>query len=175
MNERPDMTDWEDQINALMDGELGDAEAEALKGAADNDQALARAIIEAYQLQQALASIPLERAPASLRRKLKSIPREQRSLSRPWLSQPGWVAALAAVPLVLVLVMNITGSREPTEAEIAQARQDLALALGYLYKASRKTGLAIESSIEEGLAEPVTESTVRTLNEQLDLNKEQEA
>ena len=59
MTQRPDMNDWEDQINALLDGELDDAQADALKGAAEQDQALARAIIEAYQLQQLMASLPV--------------------------------------------------------------------------------------------------------------------
>ena len=68
---RPDMQDWEAQVNDLLDGELSDAEAEELKSAAEQDQALARAIIEAYQLQRMLASIPQERAPASLRKKLR--------------------------------------------------------------------------------------------------------
>jgi hypothetical protein len=54
MNEdrRPDMAEWEAQVNALLDGELDDQAAEALKAAALDDQALAGAIVEAYQLQQ---------------------------------------------------------------------------------------------------------------------------
>ena len=47
MNQRPDMNDWEAQINALLDGELDDIAADELKAAAEGDQALARAIIEA--------------------------------------------------------------------------------------------------------------------------------
>jgi hypothetical protein len=68
MKQRPDMQEWEEQVNALLDGELNDVQAGALKAAAASDQALAQAIIEAYQLQQALNALPLERAPDSLRR-----------------------------------------------------------------------------------------------------------
>jgi len=175
MNERPDMHDWEARINALLDGELDDAQADELKSAAEDDQALARAIIEAYQLQQAMAQPPPERAPASLRRKLRRIPREQRALERPAWFQPRWAAALVAIPLVAVITVSQLGPREPTKAEVAQARQDLALAFAYLDRAGRKTGLTIESAINDGLTEPVTESTVRTLDEQFSLNKEQEA
>ena len=172
---RPDMQDWEEQINDLLDGELSDAQAETIKVAAEDDQVLARAIIEAYQLQQAMAQVPQERAPASLSRKLNRIPREQKRLDRPAYLQPRWLGAMAVIPLVAAISINQLGPKEPTEAEIAQVQQDLALAFAYLGKASRKTGLTIESSIEKSMAEPVSGNTARALNEQFDLNKEQEA
>ena len=68
----------EDLINALMDGELSPAVAELLKAKASDDRELARAIIEAYQLQQAMDDIRVERAPDSLRKRLRAIPREHR-------------------------------------------------------------------------------------------------
>ncbi len=72
MNEYDDK--WEDLINALMDGELSAADAELLKAEASDDRELARAIIEAYQLQQAMDDIHVERAPDSLRKRLRAIP-----------------------------------------------------------------------------------------------------
>jgi hypothetical protein len=172
---RPDMKDWEEQVNALLDGELDGDQAEQLKSAASQDQELAQAIIEAYQLQQVMASIPMERAPDSLRRKLARIPAEQTRASRPSFFQPRWAMALAAIPLVVMLAITQMGPREPTEAELAQAKQDLALALSYLAKASQVTGNEIENTIGEGFAEPVTENTVRTISDQFDLKKEREA
>ena len=56
---------WEELINALLDGELNETDADALKEQAGSDQALARAIIEAYQLRKAMTEIEVERAPAS--------------------------------------------------------------------------------------------------------------
>ena len=56
---------WEAQINALLDGELNQDDAELLKAEASDDRELARAIIEAYQLQKAMDEIRVERAPAS--------------------------------------------------------------------------------------------------------------
>ncbi len=186
MNERPDMNEWEAQINALLDGELDDGEAEALKAAAEADQALARAIIEAYQLQRVMATIPIERAPDSLREKLRRIPAEQESLERlraetaapprrtGWVA-PRWAMARAPVPQVIAVGVQLSGPRAPSEAELAQARQDMALAFSYLAKASRATEREIEHSIGAGMRDPVTEQTVRTLNEQFDLNEEQES
>ena len=43
---RPDMAEWEAQINDLLDGELSEAQAGDLKAAAEQDTALAGAIIE---------------------------------------------------------------------------------------------------------------------------------
>ena len=174
MNERPDINDWEAQINALLDGELDDHQAERLKSAAEDDQALARAIIEAYQLQQALATLPRERAPVSLRRKLRRIPAQQRRQERRGAHGFRWAAALAAIPLVLIAVSQL-GPREPSEAEIEQARKDLALAFAYLEKASRTTRREIESSIDDGMGDPVTGKVLQTLNQQFDLDKEKGA
>lgn len=190
---RLDMAEWEAQVNALLDGELDDAQADALKTRAEGDQALARAIIEAYQLQRLMSALPAERAPDSLRDKLRRIPAEQASLAlagnddrrrkapavterapRRWFNfEPRWVMALAALPLVVALGLQFSGPRAPSEAELVQARQDMALAFSYLQKASVVTGREIEQTIGTGMRDPVTESTVRTLTEQFDLNEEQ--
>ncbi|MEM1413116.1 MAG: hypothetical protein AAGH19_12240 [Pseudomonadota bacterium] len=198
--QRPNMAEWEAQVNALLDGELDETQADALKAQAEDDQTLARAIIEAYQLQQLMSALPVERAPDSLREKLRRIPAEQASLALAterqgarsastegrrgasgggtlsrWFSfEPRWAMALAAVPLVIAIGTQLTGPKAPSEAELAQARQDLALAFSYLQRASTVTGREIEQSIGTGMTEPVTENTVRTLTEQFDLNEEQE-
>ena len=192
-DQRPDMTEWEAQINALLDGELDDAAAESLKAEADQDPALARAIIEAYQLQRLLAGMPRERAPDSLRQKLQRIPAEQASAERriaeaarsverarrPRWFEPRWAMALAALPLVVVLGIQFSGQfggpPDPTQAELAQARQDLALAFAYLEKASRVTEREIEQTIGAGMRDPVTETTARAISEQFELNEEQES
>lgn len=187
MNDANNTSEWDTQINALLDGELDDAEANALKAAAEQDPVLAAAIIEAYELQQLMAALPEERAPESLREKLAQIPQEQAALSRAtqavkaqssprrwnWF-QPRWVMALAAVPLVIAIGMHQRGPSAPSEAELAQARQDLALAFAYLEKASLATGREIEYSIGTGMRDPVKTNTLRTIADQFELNKEQE-
>ncbi len=175
---RPDMRDWEAQINDLLDGELSDSDAERLTRAAEGDGELARAIIEAYQLQQAMANIPLERAPASLRRKLKLIPRVQRRLERPAWQQPAWLGAVAAAALVAVVAIQQLGPQEPEQpsaAEIAQAQQDLKVVLTYLGKVRRQTGLEIESRVGEGMSEVVTGSMIKAVEDQMETKKETKA
>ena len=176
MNEhkRPDMKGWEDSINALMDGELDPGETAALKLAATDDRKLARTIIDAYQLQQALASIPVEQAPASLRKKLRRIPRDQRVRQRPDFLRPRWAMALAAIPLV-ILVVNLAGPREPTEAELAQARQDLAIAFAYIEKVSNRTGKKIDAVVGSEMNDAVTGSVIRTIQHQTIFEKEKQA
>lgn len=174
--QRPDLQNWEDAINALLDGELDDQAAESLKAAASDDRALARAIIEAYQLQQALARIPMERAPASLRRKLADIPREQRRKHRPFWFQPAFVTALAAVPLIIIAVALLgpqqPTSRDPTAAELKQAQQELAIAFSYLEKVGRKTGLEIETTVSQEMQQTINQNMIRTIQDQMEFNKE---
>lgn len=182
MNDTIDRNEWDAQINALLDGELDDAQADALKAAAEQDPVLARAIIEAYELQQLMAALPEERAPDSLREKLQRIPADHapraalsKSPARRWTwFQPRWVMALAAVPLVIAIGVHQSGPRAPSEAELAQARQDLALAFSYLQRASQVTGREIEHSIGTGMRDPVKNTTLRTIADHLDLSEEQE-
>ena len=104
--------DWEAQVNALLDGELSPRDTAALKAAASDDQRLARDIIEAYQLQQAMEQLQAEPAPPGLRRRLRRIPRDHER--RPLLLQPRWAAAFAAVPL-LVITLLVVQPRDPNE------------------------------------------------------------
>ena len=85
------LPEWESQVNALLDGELDEESTAALKRAAGEDHELARAIIEAYELQRGMERLVIERAPASLRKKLRRIPRAQQTSS----SRHRWVMATA--------------------------------------------------------------------------------
>lgn len=177
---------WEEQINALLDGELTDADAEALKNAARDDQELARMIVEAYQLQQMMAGLPQDRAPASLTKRLLAVPAEQKAeekarrqaaqkaarpqASRNWF-KPGWVMAVAAVPLV-VIAMNMMQPKQPSAEEIAQARHDLAIAFAYLDKAGRITGREIENQVGNTMTDAIAGSVFKNVTSQYDLSKE---
>jgi anti-sigma factor RsiW len=163
----------EDLINALMDGELDVTEAEALKAEAADDRDLARAIIEAYQLQQAMDGIRVERAPDSLRKRLRAIPREHRSTPVFSLLQPRWAMALAAIPLVIIAV-SLMRPGTPSASEIAQARHDMAIAFAYLDKAGVITGREIESSVGQTMADAVTDSVNRAIKSQSLNSKEKE-
>jgi hypothetical protein len=172
-HERVDMADWEEQLNELLDGELGPQQAEDLKTAAEQDRLLARAIVESYQLQKALSEIPVQRAPASLRRKLQKIPRQQQALARPWFFRPRWAFAVAAVP-ALILVLLWPQGVENTPAEVAQGKRDLAVALYYFDKSRRRAVGEIETRIDQELGAPVVRQTARALADQLEIKREYE-
>jgi len=165
---------WEDRINALLDGELSADDAELLKAEASDNRELARAIVEAYQLQQVMDTIHVERAPDSLRKRLRSIPRQQRSTKKFSLLQPRWAMALAAIPLVLITVTLMRPST-PSEADVAKARQEMAIAFAYLDKAGVVTRREIESTVGHTLANAVTGSVNKAIQSQNLYSKEKEA
>ncbi len=167
----PNNTDqFEADIQALLDGDLDDRAAAKLKAAAAADQRLARAIVEAWQLQKQVDQLGIEPAPASLRRKLRRIPLEQREGSgRHWLGVPRWAlagGAAAVAVLAVVLMLDVPGPGEvtatpalaetpPTPQRVRQARQDLQVAFSYLDKIGLRTGLEIQHVLSEELATPV--------------------
>ena len=156
---------WEEKINALLDGELSPEDAEQLKSEATDDRELARTIVEAYQLQQAMDAIKVERAPSSLTRKLNAIPRKESGNPLFGFLQPRWVMALAAVPLVLISV-SLMQPDTPSADEIAKARQEMAIAFAYLDKAGVITGHEIESIVGDTLSNAVTGSVNKAIQSQ---------
>ena len=163
---------WEDRINALLDGELSADDAELLKTEASDDRDLARAIVEAYQLQQAMDTVHVERAPASLSKRLHAIPRQQKPKFR--LLQHRWALALAAIPLA-VITISLIRPDTPSAGEIAQARQEMAIAFAYLDKAGVITGREIESTVGHTMANAVTESVNMVIKSQNLTSKEKQA
>jgi hypothetical protein len=122
------------------------------------------------RLQQALADMPLERAPAGLRRRLRDIPRRDR---RPFRLQPRWSLALALVPFLLAgLLFQQQRQQRELEQELAQARQDLAQALHYLERANERAGASVMEAMELGVGQPVSRTTYSVLHEHLDLTQE---
>ena len=164
MNEHDDRHDndatdeLEARINALLDGELDDAEIAALKRAASEDQRVARALVEAWQLQREMDRLHVERAPASLRRRLRRIPRAMRPAWR----HPGWLAAAAAVPLALAIALTLP-PREPSEADILKARQELALAFAYVERANQRAVDTIEHRVGGSAGRAVAEPMLNSL------------
>lgn len=162
---------WEARINALLDGELDKAEAAALKKEAEQDQALARAIVEAYALKARLEELEIERAPASLRKRLADIPRSEAPESKRWFGMPRWVplGAMAAVPLaVIAMVMMQAGPVGPgpqapkyTEQEILQARQDLHTAFAYLDRINDRAAREIRSELADELSDGVNDNVTK--------------
>ena len=164
----------EQQINALLDGELSSVDADQLKAAATDNRDLARAIVEAYQLQQAMDTIHVERAPASLRKRLRAVPRKHGLAlwSKPL--QPRWAMALAAVPVVIIAI-GLMQPTTPSASEIAQARQDLAIAFAYLDKAGQFTGREIELTVGETMVDAVAGHMIRNIKLRQQHSKEKKA
>jgi hypothetical protein len=97
------------------------------------------------ELNAMMGSLGVEKAPASLRRKLRRIPSEERRRERPGLWQPPrWVLApaLAAVPLA-VIGLVLLQPRTPSATDIEQARQELAVAFTYIDRAGSRAGTEI--------------------------------
>ncbi len=165
---------WEDRINALLDGELSVDDAELLKAQASDDRELARAIVEAYQLQQVMDQVNVEQAPQSLTKRLNAIPREHRSKPAFSLFQPRWAMALAAIPL-MVITVSLMQPDTPSASEIAQARQEMAIAFAYLDKAAVITGREIESTVGHTMANAVTGSVNKVIQSKNLTSKEKKA
>jgi anti-sigma factor RsiW len=164
----------EQVINALLDGELSETDTETLKARAGSDQALAQAIIEAYQLRKAMDGLSIEPAPASLRKKLRVIPREHRERSTFSFLQPRWVMALAAVPLAIITI-SLMQPDTPSAEEIEQARYELALAFAYLDRAGKKAGMGIETTVGNAMTDAIAGSMIRNIKSQYQSPEENEA
>lgn len=106
------------------------------------------------QIESMMAQLSVEKAPASLTRRLMRIPREERRKARrgSWWPSPNdaprWVLApaFAAVPL-LVLAVFLMRESGPSQTEVEQARQDLAIAFAYIDRAGFRTGEEIQSAL----------------------------
>ena len=131
------LPEWESQVNALLDGELDEQSTAALKRAADEDHEKARAIIEAYELQLGMARLRNERGPASLRRKLRRIPRTQQTF--PSRRRLVMVTSMGCVPLMDISLI-LMQPRQASPADVDLARRVLALAFSYIDKVGYRTG-----------------------------------
>lgn len=159
---------WEEAIDKLLDGSLDEASAGDLKSAATKDANLALAIVDAWQLQKSMDELHLERAPASLRRKLQRIPRDYRVVSHSWVTGlPRWVLAGGMATMIVAAVALMTGQhggadRQPAAtgggmdaAQLAQTRRELATAFHYLDKVGLRVGREIHEELNDELSTPI--------------------
>jgi hypothetical protein len=82
--------------------------------------------------------------------------------------------ALAVIPLVLITV-TLMRPTTPSEADVAKARQEMAIAFAYLDKAGVVTRREIESTVGQTLANAVTGSVNKAIQSQNLYSKEKEA
>lgn len=158
--------DWEARINALLDGELDARESAALKREAEENQALAQAIVDAYALQARLDQLEIERAPASLSARLARIPKTESKARKSWFGMPRWapVGAIAAIPLVVIAMVMMQSEPEVpeyTEAEILQATQDVRTAFAYLDRIGARAAREIEAELAKELRSGVNDNVTK--------------
>jgi ferric-dicitrate binding protein FerR (iron transport regulator) len=157
-------SDWEPSINALLDGELDDQDAERLKHAAEEDRELAQAIVQAWQLQRAMESLGVERAPRSLRKKLKRVPARENRAGRAgtgfWFRP---AAASFAGAACLAIAMMLARPWEPSPAEVRQAEHELGVAFAYMDSVNELTARRIDSVVSRELRHGVTDVISRHL------------
>ena len=119
------------------------------------------------ELDSLMEQLTIEKAPASLRRRLQRIPREERGRAGFWSwlfpeQFPRWAMApaFAAVPL-LVLAVVLMQPRQPSAADVEQARQDLAVAFSYMDKVGLRAGSEIKTvlggELRRGVKGPLSE------------------
>jgi len=106
------------------------------------------------QLDALFAQLGVEQAPASLTRRLQRIPLEEGE-RRPWWRSvwpaslsgawPRWVLAPALAVALLAVGLMMALPQQPSQEDVMQARQDLALAFRYIDKAGLITGQEIQS------------------------------
>ena len=125
------------------------------------------------QLQQALAELPVDEAPSTLRRKLRRIPRQQRAGERPLWLRPAWIAAFALLPLTVLVVLQQQRLAQQ-EQQIAQGKRDLALALTYVQKANRLARGQVIDAISGSMTRPVADNTIHALQQPLEITREYE-
>jgi hypothetical protein len=116
------------------------------------------------QLEGLFQRLSVERAPAGLRRRLRRIPMEQADRTGWWrrllapVAQPRWVLVPALAVSLLVVGVVLVMPRQPSPADVLQARQDLALAFRYIEQAGQTTSEEIQTVLGEGLRHPVKDN-----------------
>jgi hypothetical protein len=120
------------------------------------------------ELDALLSRLRIEQAPERLTQRLYRIPAEEtrterRGNWRDWFrAPPRWALApaFAAVPLLVVAVVLLQ-PRQPSPAEVEQARHDVAVAFAYLDRVGLRTGREIQSvlgaELRHGVKQPLTE------------------
>ena len=127
------------------------------------------------EISAMLEQLGVEKAPARLTRRLMRIPEEEGARRQrwswpkfrilpaqtpPWFRTPVMAPALAAVPLAILAVVLLQ-PRQPSDAEIEQARQDLAVAFAYLDKAGYRAGHEIQAVLGGELRHSVKDTLSR--------------
>jgi hypothetical protein len=116
------------------------------------------------ELEALLSELRIEKAPRSLTRRLRRIPRGEGGEPAWWqgLLSPGparrWLLAPALAAGLLLVGIALLLPKQPSRQEILQVRQELAVAFQYIDKAGAVTGREIHSALGDELSRPIRDS-----------------
>ncbi|MEM9305145.1 MAG: hypothetical protein AAGE01_23750 [Pseudomonadota bacterium] len=167
MSERIDKW-FDNRIEAYVDGDLPDNELRMFEARMAHDPALEAAVDRAVSVLDGLGEVPRYACPVDMAERVERITTgrpQRRKVARPLF---GLAAAASACAVAVALWLNAPGTvtdadvalaASPTEAELAAARSELALALSYLDKAGDLATREIsEQVVGGGLIEPIRQS-----------------
>ena len=156
---------FDERIEAWLDGELSGSEAALFESRLATDPRLEREVDRAMNLSAQLKELPSLAPPSSLTRGVMEMTGSGFSLPRLALPAWGWsLGGACAAALALMVTLGPVWQRgaeadlQPTAQELAKARADLALALGYVDQAgdmaARQLGTQAGAVTARSLLEP---------------------
>lgn len=155
---------FDERIEAWLDGDLSRSEAALFESRLASDPLLEREVERAMRLTAQLGELPSLAPPSSLTRSVKEMTGSGFSLPRLALPAWGWsLGGACAAALALMVTLGPVGQPgqtdgQPTPQQLAKARADLALALGYVDQAgdmaARQLGTQAGAVTVRSLLEP---------------------
>ena len=162
------------RIEALVDEELEQTKATALREHLEICPACARQVRLAAEIKQALRGLPELDTPQHVLDSVLGTVRRKGSRRRSWLDflrapRPAWIAVSAAAAAALFAVMVLMPNQEPAppehSAEVEIAAEEARLALAYLGKLTHRAARDLrEDVVQKRLVEPAARGLSRSLN-----------
>lgn len=154
-------TSFNEMIEPYLDDDLDTASTEMFEAELAKNADLSRSLDQALALREAMASLPRYRLPA---RRAAQIDAQTWQHTRRWPA----MAAIAATLVVAVMLVMLTertppvadqidmAQADPTQQELEQAREDIAVALAYLDHAGDVMGREVGTLwVDQGIKRPV--------------------
>ncbi len=162
---------FDERIEPWLSGDLTGSEAALFEARLATDPLLEREVARATRLSSRLAELPSLKAPSSINRSVREMTGTGFSLpGLPGLPVWGWSVGGACAAALIAMVApgplsftnesrpELVASAQPTAGELAKARADLALALGYVDQAgdmaARQLGTRAGAAAARSLFEP---------------------
>ncbi len=183
MSDQKTTDDWEQQVNALIDGELSSEQERALRRAALDNPVLQELLERSSLLQEALAQLLPAEASTEFEERLRAIPGEIAAVPKAHAAATATVSFRERVSALLTDSIGVRGfsiafglamlglfvtrmfttdvgidptaEQSPSTAEIARAQEDLEVALQYLVKANRSAHKHLVATVDKQVTDRV--------------------